>query len=50
MPGGGELNTFNQSVLSERKSKGKSLLIADDSLVKQKRAEQDLGVGRSSWI
>lgn len=50
MPGGGKLNTLNQSILSERKSKGESLLIADDSLVKQKKTGRDLVLGSSSWL
>lgn len=50
MPGGGKLNTLNQSILSERKSKGESLQIADDSLAKQKKTEHDLGLESSSWL
>lgn len=50
MPGGGKLDTLNLSALSESKSKEKSLLVADDSLVKQKKAEHDFRVGSSSWL
>lgn len=45
MPGGGKLDTLNLSALSESKSKGKTLLIADDSLVKPKKAEREFRVG-----
>lgn len=50
MPGGGKLDTLNLSALSESKSKGKSLLIAEDSLAKQKKAERDFRVGSLSWL
>lgn len=46
MLGGGKPDTHNLSALSESKSKGKILLIADDSLMKQKAA--DFRVGSSS--
>lgn len=45
MPAGGKLDTFNLSALSESKSTGKSLMIADDSLVKYKKAEHNFKVG-----
>lgn len=51
MPGGGKPDTPNLSALSEKKkSKGKSLLIADDSLGKQKKTEHGFRVGNSSWL
>lgn len=49
MPSGGKHDTSNLSVLSEKKNQ-KSLLIADDSLGKQKKTERDFRVGNSSWL
>lgn len=57
MPGGGKHDTPNLSALSKKKqtktkknSKGKSLLIADDSLGKQQKTEHDFRVGNSSLL